>query len=72
MDTALEIIKILSTYAYLMLVLVAAGLSVIFIGTIVFALWECKSVRSDPSRSITRLQTLQSRFRKTLSPILPR
>jgi hypothetical protein len=72
MDTALDIIKILSTYASLMFVLLAAGLSVIFFGIIVFALWEYKSARSEPSRPTPRLQALQSRFRKTLNPILPR
>lgn len=72
MDTALEIIKILSMYTYLMLVLPAAGLSVIFFGTIAFALWEYKSAGSEPSRPIPRLQALQSRFRKTLNPTLPR
>jgi hypothetical protein len=72
MDTALEIVKILATYAYLMLSVAAVGLLVIILGVIVFALWEYKSARSEPSGRVTRLQTLQARFRKTLSPILPR
>ena len=67
MDTALEIIKILSTYAYLMLSVVAVGLLVIFFGAIVFALWEYKWAVSDHSREITRLESLKPKLRKTFT-----
>jgi hypothetical protein len=67
MNTAMEIINILATYAYLMLSVVALGLLVIFSGTVVFALWEYKSAGSDHSTTITRLESLKPKLSRTLT-----
>ena len=67
MNVAMEIIKILAMYAYLMLSIVGLGLLVIFFGTVVFALWEYKSARSDRSGTITRRESLQPRLPRILA-----
>jgi hypothetical protein len=43
LKTALDIVRILSTYAYLMLAVAVLGVAIIFVGVVLFVLWECKS-----------------------------